>query len=35
MEYLRDGRRYMLTPVALIEKTAEYELVRYRQSALG
>jgi hypothetical protein len=35
MEYLREGRRFMLTPVALIEKTAEYELVRYRQSALG
>ena len=35
MEYLRDGRRYMLTPVALIEKTGDYELVRYRQSEIG
>lgn len=34
MGYLRDGSRFMLTPVALIEKTAEYELVRYRQRAL-
>jgi hypothetical protein len=35
MEYLRDGRRYLLTPVSLIEQTADYELVRYRRSALG
>jgi hypothetical protein len=35
MEYLRDGRRFVLTPVAQIERTAGYELVRYRQSGLG
>jgi len=35
MEYLRDGHRFILTPVAQIERTAGYELVRYRQSELG
>lgn len=31
MEYLSEGRRFLLSPVALIEQTADYELVRYRQ----
>ncbi len=35
MEYLRESRRYMLAPVALIEKTGDYELVRYRQREIG
>lgn len=35
MEYVRDGQRFLLTPVTLIEQTADYELVRYRQRALG
>lgn len=35
MEYARDGRRFVLTPMTSIEQTADYELVRYRQSRLG
>jgi hypothetical protein len=35
LEYARDGRRFLLTPVALIDQTADYELARYRQSQLG
>lgn len=35
MEYARDGARYLLKPVAQIEKTVDFELVRYRQSVLG
>ncbi len=35
MEYARDGRRFVLQPVALVEQTADYELVRYRQGLLG
>lgn len=35
MEYARDGQRFLLTPVSLIEQTADFELVRYRRSALG
>ena len=35
MEYARDGRRFLLRPIALVEQTADYELVRYRQSLLG
>ena len=35
LEYVRDGQRFQLTPVALSEQTADYELARYRQSSLG
>lgn len=35
LEYVRDGLRFQLTPVALSEQTADYELARYRQSLLG
>jgi hypothetical protein len=35
MEYVRDGCRFLLTPVSLIEQTVDYELVCYRQTALG
>lgn len=35
MEYASEGRRYVLTPVALVEQTGDFELVRYRQSQLG
>jgi hypothetical protein len=35
MEYARNGQRFVLTPIALIEQTADYELARYRRSALG
>lgn len=35
MEYAREGRRYLLKPIAQIEKTVDFELVRYRQSILG
>jgi hypothetical protein len=34
LEYSRDGKRFQLTPVALIEQTADFELARYRQSVL-
>lgn len=34
MEYVRGDRRFSLAGVALIEKTADYELVRYRQSVV-
>lgn len=30
LEYSRDGRRLLLTPVALLEQTGDYELARYR-----
>lgn len=35
LEYARDGQRFMLEPVALLEQTLDYELARYRQSVLG
>jgi hypothetical protein len=35
MEYVRDGQRFVLTPVALIEQSADYELARYRRSSLS
>lgn len=35
MEYARGGQRFQLTPIALIEQTADYELARYRRSPLG
>lgn len=35
MEYARDGRRYVLAPVTMLEQTADYELARYRRSAIG
>ncbi|HSG23005.1 MAG TPA: hypothetical protein VLA64_08620, partial [Azonexus sp.] len=33
LEYTRDGRRQVLTPVALLEQTSDFELARYRLSA--
>lgn len=35
LEYVRDGQRFLLTPVSLSEQTADYELARYRRSALN
>lgn len=35
LEYVRDGQGYLLTPIALSEQTADYELARYRRSSLG
>lgn len=35
MEYVRDGRRFVLSPITSIETTADFELVRYRQGALA
>jgi len=35
MEYVRDGQRFQLMPVSLIEQTADYELARFRRSQLG
>lgn len=35
LEYASDGQRFVLDPVALVEQTPDYELVRYRQSVLG
>ena len=32
MEYVAGGQRYLLTPVSLIERGAEFELVRYRRN---
>jgi len=34
LEFNRDGKRQLLTPVALLEQTAEYELGRYRINTL-
>lgn len=31
LEYQRDGVRYLLSPVTLVEQTPDYELARYRQ----
>jgi hypothetical protein len=35
LEYVRAGQRFLLTPIALSEQTADYELARYRRSSLG
>lgn len=35
LEYSRDGRRCLLTPIALQEQTADFELGRYRPSLIG
>ena len=35
MEYVRNGQRFLLTPVSLIEQAADFELVRYRQTSLS
>lgn len=35
LEYVRDGQRFVLTPIALSEQTADYELARYRRSPSG
>lgn len=35
MDYMQDGRRVQLTPVALVEQTADYELARYRPEILA
>ena len=34
LEYTQDGRRHLLTPVALLEQTADYEFARYRHSLI-
>ncbi|HXE37348.1 MAG TPA: hypothetical protein VN639_02655, partial [Azonexus sp.] len=34
-EYTIQGKRYSLAPVASLEQTADFELVRYRQSVTG
>jgi hypothetical protein len=35
LEYARDGRRFLLSPVALLDQTADYEVARYRQSVVS
>lgn len=35
LEYTLDSKRYQLTPVSLVEHTADFELARYRQSLIG
>lgn len=35
LEYTQDGRRHLLTPVALLEQTQDFELARYRHSLVG
>lgn len=35
LEYTRDGKRQLLTPVALVEQSADFELGRYRLSLIG
>jgi len=35
LEYGHLGKRYLLTPVALQEHNAEYELARYRRNSVG
>lgn len=32
LEFQQDGQRQLLTPVSLVEQTADFELARYRQS---
>lgn len=34
LEYTKDGRRHLLTPVALLEQTSDFELTRYRLSVV-
>lgn len=35
LEYTKDGQRQILTPVALLEQTSDFELARYRLSAIA
>ena len=35
LEYTKDGQRQLLTPVALLEQTSDFELARYRLSFIG
>lgn len=35
LEYSAQGKRYQLIPVAMQEQTADFELARYRQKAIG
>lgn len=35
MEYTQGGQRQLLTPVALLEQTTDFELARYRLSVIG
>lgn len=35
LEYLRDGRRFLLEPDAVLEQTSDYVLARYHQSRLA
>jgi hypothetical protein len=35
MEYARNGQRFQLTPVSLIEQAADFELARYRRTSLN
>ncbi len=35
LEYTQDGRRYLLTPVALLEQTPDFEFARYRHSLIA
>jgi hypothetical protein len=35
LEYASDGRRFLLSPVALLDQTADYEVARYRQSVVS
>lgn len=35
LEYSQNGQRYLLTPVALLEQTPDFEVARYRQSLIA
>ena len=35
LEYSQNGQRYLLTPVALLEQTPDFEFARYRQSLIA
>lgn len=35
MEYSRDGRHFLLTPLALLEQNLDYELARFRREVLA
>jgi hypothetical protein len=35
LEYTLNAKRYQLTPVSLVEQTADFELARYRLSLIG
>jgi hypothetical protein len=35
LEYTQDGQRQILTPVALVEQNSDFELARYRLSAIS